>query len=560
MGATNCPETPRQKMIGMMYLVYLALLALNVSAMLLNSFVTVSDSMDNSNANIQTKVDDTFNKFEQFVTTNPDKAGENYEIAKEVRRLSDETRAFIDSIKFDFVGQLEKKAKVDTAKDGNKVTVDFMKPDGTVDIHLVETVIKKVGIGFMQQSSADAAAQSHFLGGGEFNPSNEELRSVQLRKRIEKYKADILAAISKVGLDSAKIGGFPGLDVEGENFPLNVHGEAKNGCWERHMFESNIPIADVILLTRLTSDVMNVEFATADALYKAVNAEDFKFDKVAARVIPKSTYVMQGAQFEADIFVAAYDSKAQLKAEVNGAKLTSTDTSGSITWKTGSGAEGVHKYSGNVYVKAANGEDVAYPFQGEYTVGKPAAVVSLTNMNILYVGVENPISISVPGIPSKDVSASISTGSITKAAGEGNYTIKISKLEREVTLSINAKIDNRVQKMGEFKYKTRKIPSPVLKVGNLSSKKVTKDELMNAGKIRATFPEDFVFKVPPLTVRSFTISVGANDKPITGNTINPEAQSIIKAARKGQRVMITDVDVKLPDGRTESLETAFRIK
>ncbi|MBR0072255.1 MAG: hypothetical protein IJP95_00325, partial [Bacteroidales bacterium] len=520
MGATNCPETPRQKMIGMMYLVYLALLALNVSAMLLNSFVTVSDTMDASNANIQTKVADTYNKFEQFALTNPDKVGEYYEVAKEVRNYSDELRLFVDSMKYDFIGQLEKKASVDTTGDGNKVSISLMQGD-KVDVKIVERIVKKAGVGWMQQSSADAAAQNHFLGGGEFNPNNDQLRSVIIKKKIMEYKDKVTKAVAKVSDDSVS---FPGLDVEGEEFALNVHGKNMKGCWERHTFESNIPIADIILLTRITSDVMNAEFDIANNLYKAVNADDFKFDKVAARVIPKSTYIMQGSQFEADIFVAAFDSKAQLKADVNGTKLVSTDTNGSITWKTGSGAEGVHKYQGNVYVKAANGEDVAYPFSGEYTVGKPAAVVSLTNMNILYVGVENPVSISVPGIPAKDISATISSGTITSIGG-GHYNVKLARLEREVTITVTAKIDNRVQRMGEFKYKTRKIPSPVLKVGNLSSKKVTKDELSNAGRIRATFPEDFVFKVPPLNVRGYTISVGANDKPISGNTINAEAQS-----------------------------------
>ena len=142
MGATNCPETPRQKMIGMMYLVYLALLALNVSAMLLNSFVTVSDTMDASNANIQTKVADTYNKFEQFATTNPDKVGEFYEVAKEVRTYSDELRNFVDSMKYDFIGQLEKKASVDTSGDGNKVSIPLMQGD-KVDVKIVERIVKK---------------------------------------------------------------------------------------------------------------------------------------------------------------------------------------------------------------------------------------------------------------------------------------------------------------------------------------------------------------------------------------------------------------------------------
>ena len=98
MGATNCPETPRQKMISMMYLVYLALLALNVSAMLLNSFITVSDTMDKSNLAVMGKVEDTYTKFANFATTNPEKAGDHYKKALEVKRLSEELRDYIDSI------------------------------------------------------------------------------------------------------------------------------------------------------------------------------------------------------------------------------------------------------------------------------------------------------------------------------------------------------------------------------------------------------------------------------------------------------------------------------
>ena len=87
MGATNCPETPRQKMISMMYLVYLALLALNVSAMLLNSFITVSDTMDKSNRAVLEKVEDTYTKFANFAVTNPEKAGDHYKKALEVKNF-----------------------------------------------------------------------------------------------------------------------------------------------------------------------------------------------------------------------------------------------------------------------------------------------------------------------------------------------------------------------------------------------------------------------------------------------------------------------------------------
>ena len=126
MGATNCPETPRQKMIGMMYLVYLALLALNVSAMLLNSFITVSDTMDKSNQAVLQKVEDTYTKFQNFAATNPEKAGDYYQKALEVKKLSEELRNYIDSIKFDFIGQLEKVAEYHDTATGEKIKVEFI--------------------------------------------------------------------------------------------------------------------------------------------------------------------------------------------------------------------------------------------------------------------------------------------------------------------------------------------------------------------------------------------------------------------------------------------------
>ena len=190
---------------------------------------------------------------------------------------------------------------------------------------------------------------------------------------------------------------------------------------------------------------------------------------------------------------------------------------------------------------------------------KPTVTVSLDNMNILYVGVDNPISISLYGIPAKNISATISSGTLSYVS-PGNYNVKLSKLEKEVTISVTAKIDNREQHLGQFKYKTRNIPSPMLKVGNLSNKEVTKEELLKAGKIRVAFPNDFLFKVPQINVSDYTISVGDNEKTISGNTINSEAQSIIKSAIKGQRVTISNVKVTLPDGRIEILETAFKIK
>ena len=561
MGATNCPETPRQKMISMMYLVYLALLALNVSAMLLNSFITVSDTMDKSNRAVLEKVEDTYTKFANFAVTNPEKAGDHYKKALEVKRLSEELRDYIDSIKYDFIGQLEKTAEYEDTATHEKIKVEFIGEDGIVDIQKVKDVVGAVGVGFMKQLSADAAAQNHFLGNGEFNVENEDLRSVQIRKHIEQYKADVKAVLS----DFQNIE-FPGLEVEGENFTLNVHGHAEKGVWERHVFESNIPVADVVLLTRMTTDIMNCEFDLANMLYKAVNADDFKFDQVRARVIPKATTVMQGDNYEADIFVAAYDSKADLRVKINGKEIVGDAAdSGSVHWVVGTAGLGAQKYSGEIYVKKESGE-VAYPFSGEYFVTMTNAVVSLTNMNVIYAGIDNPFSVSVPGVNNKDVFVTSSAGTIRpdpEAKDGGSYIINITKIA-PITMTVEANIDGNRKKMGEFKYRCKSIPVPILKFGkNEGNCSMKPEELEAIGGFKVAM-KDFEFKIPPLKVTSFAFNIQGSGKSeiVAKNTdrFDPEMKSMIKKARRGQKVYIDDVKVKTPDGRVHTLNAVVKMQ
>lgn len=527
--------------------------------MLLNSFITVSDTMDKSNLAVMGKVEDTYTKFANFATTNPEKAGDHYKKALEVKRLSEELRDYIDSIKYDFIGQLEKVAEYHDTATGEKVKENLLREDGVVDIAKVKGVVGAVGIGFMKQLSADAAAQNHFLGSGEFDPSNEDLRSVQIRKHIEKYKADVRALLSGIEVE------FPGLDVEGENFTLNVHGKAQKGAWERHIFESNIPVADVVLLTRLTTDIMNCEFDLANMLYKAVNADDFKFDQVRARVIPKATTVMQGDNYEADIFVAAYDSKADLRVKVNGKEIVGDAAdSGSVHWVVGTGGLGAQKYSGEIYVKKESGE-VAYPFSGEYFVTMPSAVISLTNMNVIYAGIDNPFSVSVPGVNSKDVFVTASAGTIRPNPDDksgGSYLINVTKVA-PITMTVEANIDGKRKKMGEFKYRCKSIPAPILKFGKYEGNCSMKPEELKAiGGFKVAM-KDFEFKIPPLKVTSFSFNMQASGKSDVQirNTdrFDPEIRSMLDKARRGQKVYIDDVKVKTPDGRTHTLNATVKM-
>ena len=136
MSASNCPETPRQKMIQMMYLVYTAMLALNVSAEVVEGFKTVGNAMTKSNENMVTKLDDTYNNFEAALKNNPAKVKEKYDKAQEIKKLSNELVYTIDTVTYSFIGEMAQKAEISIIDPNDKEntlkrTISLVNADGS---------------------------------------------------------------------------------------------------------------------------------------------------------------------------------------------------------------------------------------------------------------------------------------------------------------------------------------------------------------------------------------------------------------------------------------------
>jgi gliding motility-associated protein GldM len=145
--------------------------------------------------------------------------------------------------------------------------------------------------------------------------------------------------------------------------------------WQMYNFYHMIITADMVLLNKFKSEIQNAEMDLVNHLYQQISADDFKFDQVTARVLPKSTYIIQGGQYEADVIVAAYDSKSELRGEVRGQNMVGD--SGMLKLKFGANALGEQKYKGTIFVKKETGEK-AYDFEGEYFVAAPSATISPT--------------------------------------------------------------------------------------------------------------------------------------------------------------------------------------
>ncbi len=528
MGATNCPETPRQRMIGMMYLVLTAMLALNVSKDILDSFLIVNESLVITNENFTKKVDGTYASFEQQYTLNKAKIEPFWKKALLAKQYTKELVDYIRKVKGTIVGK-----------------------DAEVSPEVGDTINMR---NVPSRDRYDNA--THYLIGDSQDGSNGEAR--KLKEKIIDFKKKMIALLDPKWRKNIE-----------ENFGLNVEGpfydnDHAQQNWEIHNFYHTILIADVVIMNKLIAEVKNAEFDVVSQLFSEVSITDFKFDNIAAKIVPKSNYVLSGENFEADIFVAAYDSKQQLDIEIGGGvdsatyeisgeKMKVEGVNGVGKLSMGSGGVGIRQYGGVITVPSGTGVK-KYPFSGEYIVAQPSATISPTKMNVFYIGVPNPVSISVPGVANDQVRVSITGGggTITKT-GNGLYEVKVSTVGNcKVTVSADMKGTSR--SMGSMDFRVKKVPDPVAYIGGVKTGNIGKGVLAASCLIpkMENFDFDLNFKIV-----SFSLTMNMQGDLVTktgsGNCLSGEMKNMVDKAGRGQKIYIEDIKAVGPDGSTRTL-------
>ena len=555
MGATNCPETPRQKMITMMYLVYTAMLALNVSAEVIQGFKSVGTAMHDSNKNIAAKLEDTYMNFDIAYQNSPDKVREMYERAQEIKSLSREITAYIDSMECEFIG-----SKVATAVSytdpGTKKEWDLQLRDenGRAIQENVRIALDSIGFAwFTDKQLEDNHAPAQFFIGGDVKNPDPDLGAIKIKNKLSEFVSKVNNAL---GDDSSHI-------KMALNLSDDYNKEGDLVPWEVLNFNEVITGAALVTLTRLKSEMMNAEFDAVNLLYKKVNKGDHSFDQIMMLSRPKSTYIIQGGVYESDIYVGAYDSKAKFTATINGQTLNMTD-SGSVHYRVVCNNLGPQRITGTASVTNAEGTK-EYPISDNYFVAKPMAVVSLDNMLVVYAGIENPITVSVPGVDSRNLRVTMdpSMGKIRDGEGAGKYIVIPNSNNKRITLNVQAVIDRQTQNMGDQTFRVKAIPDPVLKVGSYDpGAKVFKKEFNEGTMVGAVKNKDFEFKVErgAIRIQKMNITVGARTlAEITGNRFNPEVVSAIKKANKGDK-LIVDATVMMPDGKPRTVTSIITLK
>ena len=524
MGATNCPETPRQRMISMMYLVYTALLALNVSVDILNAFQTVGESVEVTNKIMAGKAESAYTAFENAYNGNPAKVGENWAKAQEVRKKTKEMVDYIDNMKYELIA-------VSEGIEGGVVAA--------------KKAFEEKGFEIIKKKDNYDNPTNYFLAGTEDGSAG---KAIELRKKIEAYQAEIL----KYAQNETFKKQLKAMQIKTEGTWKDAHNEEKN--WQMYNFYHTIITADIVLLNKFKSEIMNMESDLVNHLYSQISADDFKFDQVTARVLPKSTYIIQGGQYEADVIVAAYDSKSELRGEVRGQNMVGD--SGMLKLKFGANALGEQKYKGTIFVKKETGEK-AYEFEGEYFVAAPSATVSPTNLQLFYINIENPISVSVPGASLKDITVTASgAGAQLNKVEDGKYTVKPTKQGEACIINVKAKIAGKEMDMGSMRFRTKPVPKPIAKVGKFTEGRIDKNELLTYERVKID-PGDFEFPVRYMA-KSYKVEVitGGDRRPpmvVNGERFTPEVIAAIKKARKGNTVVISEIRAT---GTTGEVSTA----
>jgi gliding motility-associated protein GldM len=528
MGGGKLP--PRQKMIGMMYLVLTALLAMNISKDVLNAFVTINTSLEKTNATFTQKNEVTYNAFAKALADNKDKVKPFYDRAMKAKELADEVYNHIE------------KLKIMVMKATDKSLVDV----GDDTLNLTHVAVK------------DAYDESTrlLIGSDPANPISTENSARELKGKIEQLREDLLNLIDEKNRANMNIG-------------LVLTGGNENGVnvdWEVMNFD-HVPLAAVVtVLTKLQTDIRNAEADIVKSLYSEVDAGDFKFDVVNAKVIPKTNYVFLGDEFQADVFVAAYSSTQNPDIFVGDLDTTTNKFRGeprSVEVQNGVGrltekatSEGLKKYSGLINVKGPDGSIKSYPYKGEYMVAKPMAVVSPSKMNVFYNGVDNPVEVSAGGVAPEDLVVTISAGSITPAAGKkGAYIVKTPNGTTKATITVSSKTDKK--SLGASEFRCKRIPDPNAKfAGKQGSASVPKNDLVTAAGVIADMGEGFDFDLK-FQVLSFDVvaTIGGFEQTKTSNSnmITEEQRNLMKSVKPGGKVYIENVRVKGEDGTVRTL-------
>ena len=372
----SIPKEPRQKMINMMYLVLTAMLALNVSAEILNAFKTVNDSLEKTNTVVNNSTNTIIASFQEKMTdpTTAEKARLWYPKAEQVVAQSKTISDYIEGLK----NQILKNA-------------DFNPAEG-------DSSYKMDNLDVATRLMVDQGAGKTLL------------------KNLTDYKASILNVDPEIKAEFAN------------NLPINlampVTQNKGNNTWEAAYFRMVPTVAALTILSKFQNDIRTTENRVVSFLHNKVGQVAVRFDTYAAVIGQSSNYLMPGQELEITAGVGAF-SKAAKPIITIGNSNAALGEDGAAHYKTTVSDVGTKSIPVSITYTDQEGKQQTIKKTVEYTVGQANASIALPKMNVLYIGVDNPVNIAASG-GAEQLQVSISGGGGSITGSRGNYIARVN--------------------------------------------------------------------------------------------------------------------------------------
>lgn len=501
-----------------MYVVLMAMLALNVSTEVLNGFSIVEESLNRTTANSAKENQVIYDDFTAQLKSNPAKVKAWFDKAQEVKRMSDSLYNFADELKTAIVHEAD-------GADGDVKNIKSKE-----DLEAATQVMLAPGRG----------------------------KGEALFNAINSFRVRILSMITDPTQRSIISSNLS------TQLPKGARSMGKN--WQEYMFEDMPVAAAVTLLSKLQSDVRYAEGEVLHTLVSNIDLKDIRVNSLNAFVIPNSQTIVRGDKFSARIVMAAVDTTQVPDIYIGNRKMSLPNN----LYETVCGRTGDFTLAGYIEMVNGSGERVKRDFSQKYTVVDPSATVSADLMNMLYAGYGNPISVSVPGVPLNKVQATM-TGGTLQPVGPGRYIARPAAVGKDVTITVTSTNTGRAQQMGQFTFRVRKLPDPTPYIvmsdehGNPTRYKggaLAKASLMAAGGIGAAIDDgilDIGFKVLGFETVFFDNMGNAVPMVSDGDKFSARQRDTFRKLTRNRRFYVSRITAVGPDGIQRKLNTSMEV-
>lgn len=514
MAVKKRPVSPRQKMINLMYIVLLAMLALNVSNEILKGFNLVGESLIRTTANAVKENEAIYADLAAQLQVNPAKVKPWYDKALQLKKESDSLYNFTERLRWAIAREAD-------GEDANPSNI---------------------------KNKENLEAAGHVM----LRPLHGQGR--KLYEQINLYRENLLQQVSDARQRA--------LIMSHLTTEVPKTSEDKGKKWEEYMFESMPAVAAVTLLTKLQNDIRNAEREVLHSYVSNIDVKDVRVNELNAYVLPEATTLYPGDEFKSRIFMAAVDTTQRPEIYINGKRLPEN---GEYSFRVG--APGEYSFGGYIQMPNAAGDMIRREFRQKYNVIAPPthATVAADLMNVLYAGFDNPVSVSASGVPSNKINMTMQGGQLT-AKGNGKYSARPAAVGKDVVFTVTGVVNGRTQQMGTVTFQVRKLPDPTayITIGNDRFKggRLAKASILGAEGLNAAIDDGLLnipFRVLSFETVFFDRMGNARPEISKGAQFTSAQRELVRSLRRGQRFYISKVRAIGPDGLERTLPQAMEV-